>query len=48
MGEFFWHQDGAFLDLVGRPLAILGAVFIIMVAITIGLVIISKGGSDDA
>ena len=48
MGDFFWHQDSAFLDLVDKPLAILGAVFVIMVAITIGLVIISKGGSDDA
>lgn len=48
MNDFFWHEDGAFMALVEKPLAVIAGVFAVMLMVTIFLVVISKGGSDDA
>lgn len=48
MGDFFWHIDKEFFYVVDKPLAILGIAFAVLVAVTIGLVIHSRGDKDDA
>lgn len=48
MDDFFWHVEEAFLYAVGKPLIVIGAAFAALLAITIGLVIHSRKGSDDA
>ena len=47
MNDVLWHLDSAFLELVERPLCILGIIFASMLAVTVIMVIKSKGGSDD-
>lgn len=48
MDNFYWHIEQEFLYVVDRPLIILGIALAAMIAVTIGLVIHSRGGSDDA
>ena len=48
MSDFYWHIDEAFFSLISRPLLFLGTAFAVMLAITIAIVIRSKGDSDDA
>ena len=48
MDNFYWHIEKEFLYVVDRPLVILGIALVAMIAVTIGLVIRSRGGSDDA
>lgn len=48
MGNYFWHVDGPFLDLVGGPLIILGIAFVVMLGLTIGLAVRAGRQKDDA
>ena len=48
MNDVLWHLDSAFLELVARPLCILGVIFAAMFTAAVILVMKSKGGSDDA
>ena len=48
MDNFYRHIEKEFLYVVDRPLIILGIALVAMIAVTIGLVIRSRGGSDDA